>query len=193
MKRICVYCGSNPGKLAEYREAARMLGHELAVRNLGLVYGGASIGVMGAVADAVLEKGGEAIGVIPFALATREVAHSGLNDLFVVDSMHERKAKMAELSDGFIALPGGWGTIEEIFEMLTWAQLGFHQKPCGLLNISGYYDHLFTFLEHAIDQRFVREEYRPMIMMEQTADDLLDRYLKYQPPTVKKWIGPEET
>ena len=193
MKRICVYCGSSPGKLTEYREAARMLGHELAARNLGLVYGGASIGVMGAVADAVLEKGGEAIGVIPFALATREVAHSGLNDLFVVDSMHERKAKMAELSDGFIALPGGWGTIEEIFEMLTWAQLGFHQKPCGLLNISGYYDHLFTFLEHAIDQRFVREEYRPMIMMEQTADDLLDRYLKYQAPTVKKWIGPEET
>jgi len=193
MKRICVYCGSNPGKLTDYREAARVLGHELAARNLGLVYGGASIGVMGAVADAVLEKGGEAIGVIPLALATREVAHSGLNDLFVVDSMHERKAKMAELSDGFIALPGGWGTIEEIFEMLTWAQLGFHQKPCGLLNISGYYDHLFTFLEHAIDQRFVREEYRPMIMMEQTADDLLDRYMKYQAPTVKKWIGPEET
>ena len=193
MKRICVYCGSNPGKLTEYREAARVLGHALAARNLGLVYGGASIGVMGAVADAVLEKGGEAIGVIPFALATREVAHSGLNDLFVVDSMHERKAKMAELSDGFIALPGGWGTIEEIFEMLTWAQLGFHQKPCGLLNISGYYDHLFTFLEHAIDQRFVREEYRPMIMMEQTANGLLDRYMKYQAPTVKKWIGPEET
>ena len=193
MKRICVYCGSNPGKLTEYREAARVLGHALAARNLGLVYGGASIGVMGAVADAVLEKGGEAIGVIPFALATREVAHSGLNDLFVVDSMHERKAKMAELSDGFIALPGGWGTIEEIFEMLTWAQLGFHQKPCGLLNISGYYDHLFAFLEHAIDQRFVREEYRPMIMMEQTANGLLDRYMKYQAPTVKKWIGPKET
>lgn len=193
MKRICVYCGSSPGKLTEYRGAARMLGHELAARGLGLVYGGASIGVMGAVADAVLEKGGEAIGVIPFALATREVAHSGLNELFVVDSMHERKAKMAELSDGFVALPGGWGTIEEIFEMLTWAQLGFHQKPCGLLNISGYYDHLYTFLEHAIDQRFVQEEYRPMIMMEQTAGDLLDRYLQYQAPSVKKWIGPEET
>jgi uncharacterized protein (TIGR00730 family) len=193
MKRICVYCGSSPGKLSEYRGAARMLGHELAARGLGLVYGGASIGVMGAVADAVLEKGGEAIGIIPFALATREVAHSGLNELFVVDSMHERKAKMAELSDGFVALPGGWGTIEEIFEMLTWAQLGFHQKPCGLLNISGYYDHLYTFLEHAIDQRFVREEYRPMIMMEQTAGDLLDRYLQYQAPSVKKWIGPEET
>lgn len=193
MKRICVYCGSSPGKLTEYRGAARMLGHELAARGLGLVYGGASIGVMGAVADAVLEKGGEAIGVIPFALATREVAHSGLNELFVVDSMHERKAKMAELSDGFVALPGGWGTIEEIFEMLTWAQLGFHQKPCGLLNISGYYDHLYTFLEHAIDQRFVQEEYRPMIMMEQTAGGLLDRYLQYQAPSVKKWIGPEET
>jgi len=165
----------------------------LAARDLGLVYGGAGIGVMGAVADAILEKGGQAIGVIPYALATREVAHSGLDELFVVDSMHERKAKMAELSDGFIALPGGWGTIEEIFEMLTWAQLGFHKKPCGLLNISGYYDHLFTFLEHAIDQRFVREEYRPMIMMEQAAGDLLDRYQQYQAPSVKKWIGPEET
>jgi uncharacterized protein (TIGR00730 family) len=193
MKRICVYCGSSPGLLPDYRAAAQVLGHELAARGLGLVYGGASVGVMGAVADAVLEKGGQAIGVIPFALATREVAHDGLDELFVVDSMHERKAKMAELSDGFIALPGGWGTIEEIFEMLTWAQLGFHQKPCGLLNISGYYDHLYTFLEHAIDQRFVREEYRPMIMMEQTADGLLDRYQHYQAPSVKKWIGPEET
>jgi len=193
MKRICVYCGSSPGRRPEYRDAAQALGHELAARDLGLVYGGASVGVMGAVADAVLEKGGQAIGVIPFALATREVAHSGLDELFVVESMHERKAKMAELSDGFIALPGGWGTIEEIFEMLTWAQLGFHQKPCGLLNISGYYDHLFTFLEHAIDQRFVREEYRPMIMMEQTAGGLLDRYQSYQAPTVKKWIGPEQT
>jgi len=193
MKRICVYCGSSPGLLSDYRDAAQTLGHELAARGLGLVYGGASVGVMGAVADAVLEKGGQAIGIIPLALATREVAHSGLDELFVVDSMHERKAKMAELSDGFIALPGGWGTIEEIFEMLTWAQLGFHQKPCGLLNITGYYDHLFAFLEHAIDQRFVREEYRPMIMMEQTAGGLLDRYQTYQAPTVKKWIGPEET
>ena len=193
MKRICVYCGSSPGRKPEYRDAARALGHELAARGLSLVYGGASVGVMGAVADAVLEKGGQAIGVIPRALATREVAHDGLDELFVVDSMHERKAKMAELADGFIALPGGWGTIEEIFEMLTWAQLGLHQKPCGLLNISAYYDHLFTFLEHAIDQRFVREEYRPMIMMEQTAGGLLDRYQSYQAPLVKKWIGPEET
>ena len=121
MKRICVYCGSSPGRLSDYRDAARELGHELAARNIGLVYGGASVGVMGAVADAILEQGGQAIGVIPYALATREVAHNGLDELFVVDSMHERKAKMAELSDGFIALPGGWGTIEEIFEMLTWA------------------------------------------------------------------------
>ena len=193
MKRICVYCGSSPGRLSDYRDAARELGNELAARKIGLVYGGASVGVMGAVADAILEQGGQAIGVIPYALATREVAHSGLDELFVVDSMHERKAKMAELSDGFIALPGGWGTIEEIFEMLTWAQLGFHQKPCGLLNISGYYDHLFKFLEHAIDQRFVREEYRPMIMMEQTASGLLDRYQLYRAPSVRKWIGPEET
>lgn len=193
MKRICVYCGSSPGRLSDYRDAARELGNELAARNIGLVYGGASVGVMGAVADAILEQGGQAIGVIPYALATREVAHNGLDELFVVDSMHERKAKMAELSDGFIALPGGWGTIEEIFEMLTWAQLGFHQKPCGLLNISGYYDHLFKFLEHAIDQRFVREEYRPMIMMEQTASGLLDRYQLYRAPSVRKWIGPEET
>jgi uncharacterized protein (TIGR00730 family) len=193
MKRICVYCGSSPGKLPDYMESARTLGHELAARGLGLVYGGASVGVMGVVADAVLEKGGEAIGVIPYALATKEVAHSGLNELFVVDSMHERKAKMAELSDGFIALPGGWGTIEEIFEMLTWAQLGFHDKPCGLLNISSYYDHLVTFLEHAIDQRFVREEFRPMIMVNESASALLDRFGGYVAPQVKKWIGPEET
>jgi len=193
MNRICVYCGSSPGLLAGYRDAATELGHLLAGRGIGLVYGGASVGVMGAVADGVLEQGGEVIGVIPTALATREVAHDRLSELFVVDSMHERKAKMAELSDGFIALPGGWGTLEEIFEMLTWAQLGFHQKPCGLLNISQYYDHLYAFLEHAIHQRFVREEYRPMMMMENTAEALLDRFTHYRAPKVKKWIGPEET
>ena len=193
MKRICVYCGSSPGKLNEYREAARSLGHEMASRGLGLVYGGASVGVMGAVADAILERGGEAIGVIPYALATKEVSHHGLNELIVVDSMHERKARMAELSDGFIALPGGWGTIEEIFEMLTWAQLGFHEKPCGLLNVASYYDPLYTFLEQAIDQRFVKEDFRPMMMMENSAEILLDRFAVYRAPKVKKWIGPEET
>jgi uncharacterized protein (TIGR00730 family) len=193
MKMICVYCGSNPGRLPEYREAARLLGYEMAARGLGLVYGGASIGVMGAVADAMLERAGKVIGVIPVSLATREVSHKGLDELIVVDSMHQRKAKMAELSDGFIALPGGWGTIEEIFEMLTWAQLGFHEKPCGLLNVASYYDQLFAFLEYAIDQRFVKEEYRPMIMMDRAPAALLDRFSQYRAPKVRKWIGPEET
>jgi uncharacterized protein (TIGR00730 family) len=193
MKMVCVYCGSNPGRLPAYREAARLLGHEMASRGLGLVYGGASIGVMGAVADAVLERGGQAIGVIPYSLATKEVSHDGLDELIVVDSMHERKAKMAELSDGFIALPGGWGTIEEIFEMLTWAQLGFHEKPCGLLNVAAYYDQLFAFLENAIEQQFVKEEYRPMIIMDKIPGTLLDRFDHYCAPKVRKWIGPEET
>lgn len=193
MKRICVYCGSNPGLKDDYRQAATLLGNTLADRGLGLVYGGASVGVMGAVADGVLERGGEVIGVIPHALATLEVAHSGLTQLRVVGSMHERKAQMAELSDGFVALPGGWGTLEELFEMLTWAQLGFHTKPCGLLNISNYYDQLHAFLEHTIEQQFVREEYRPMMIMETTAEALLDRFETYDPPQVKKWIGPDET
>jgi hypothetical protein len=162
-------------------------------RGLDLVYGGASIGVMGAVADAVLERGGEAIGVIPRSLATKEVAHGELTELIVVGSMHERKAQMAELSDAFVALPGGWGTCEEIFEMLTWAQLGFHAKPCGLLNVDGYYDPLFAFLEHAITERFVKEEFRPMMIMEEDAGSLLDRFAAYRAPRVKKWIDAEET
>lgn len=193
MKRICVYCGSNPGRLPVYREIAAELGRELVGRDLALVYGGASIGVMGAVADAVLESGGEVIGVIPQSLAIREVAHTSLSELIVVNSMHERKALMAELADGFVALPGGWGTFEEIFEILTWAQLGIHSKPCGLLNIANYFDHLALFLQHAMDERFVREEYKPMIIMEQDPKLLLDRFSQYQPPQVRKWIGPDET
>ncbi len=193
MKTICVYCGSSPGILPDYRESARKLGYEMASRGLGLVYGGASIGVMGAVADAVLERGGTVTGVIPKSLATREVSHGGLDELIVVSSMHERKAKMAELSDGFIALPGGWGTIEEIFEMLTWAQLGFHEKPCGLLNVAAYFDHLFAFIEHSIEHQFVKQAHRPMIMMDDTPGALLDRFAAYRAPKVKKWIGPEET
>jgi uncharacterized protein (TIGR00730 family) len=168
--------------LPGYREAARELAHEMVARGLDLVYGGGSVGVMGAVADAVLERGGAVTGVIPRSLATKELAHDGLTELIVVGSMHERKAKMAELSDAFVALPGGWGTCEEIFEMLTWAQLGFHAKPCGLLNVAGYYDPLFAFLEHAIAERFVKEEYRPMMIME---DD--------PGPRVRKWIEAEET
>jgi len=193
MKRLCVYCGSNPGRQPVYREAAAALGRELVERNIALVYGGASIGVMGAVADAVLQNGGEVIGVIPQSLATREVAHTQLSELIVVTSMHERKAMMAELSDGFVALPGGWGTFEEIFEILTWAQLGIHAKPCGLLNVANYYDHLALFLQHAMDERFVREEYKPMIIMEQQPATLLDRFASYQPPQVRKWIGSDET
>jgi uncharacterized protein (TIGR00730 family) len=193
MKRICVYCGSSPGRLADYCDLAAQLGAALARRGIGLVYGGASIGVMGAVADAVLDGGGSAVGVIPRALASKEVSHDGLDELIVVSSMHQRKAKMAELSDGFIALPGGWGTIEEIFEMLTWAQLGFHRKPCGLLNAASYFDDLSRFLETAFDQKFVREEYRPMIMMDDSPDRLLDRFAGYQAPQVRKWIGREET
>ena len=193
MTRICVYCGSNPGKLPAYREAGRLLGNELARRGLGLVYGGASVGVMGAVADGVLEQGGSAIGVIPHFFATKEVAHHGLEELIIVNSMHERKSRMAELSDGFIALPGGWGTFEEIFEMLTWAQLGHHEKPCGLLNVESYYDELYRFLDKAIEQQFVKEAYRPMIMMDESPSGLLDRFDDYRAPRVKKWIGPEET
>ena len=192
MNYICVYCGSNPGKLPDYREAARLLGNELAARGLGLVYGGASVGVMGAVADGVLENGGSAIGVLPHFFATKEVAHDGLDELIIVNSMHERKARMAELSHGFIALPGGWGTFEEIFEMLTWAQLGHHEKPCGLLNVRSYYDDLYRFLERAIEQQFVKEEYRPMIMIEDSAPRLLDRFAGYRAPRVKKWIRAEE-
>ena len=193
MKRICVYCGSNPGSKPVFRQSGRELGRELAKRGLGLVYGGASVGVMGAVADGVLEAGGSAIGVLPHFFSTKEIAHRGLDELIIVNSMHERKAKMSELSDGFIALPGGWGTIEEIFEILTWAQLGHHAKPCGLLNIDSYYQELSAFLEKAIEQQFVREEYRPMIMIEDAAARLLDRFENYRAPRVKKWIGSEET
>ena len=193
MKRICVYCGSNPGRREDYRQAAEHLGRLVARNGLGLVYGGSSLGVMGAVADAALEGGAEVIGVIPRALATREVAHGGLADLRVVESMHERKAMMAELSDAFVALPGGWGTMEEIFEALTWGQLGLHRKPCGLLNVSGYFDHLRAFLEHATDEAFVKPEYRPMIIVDDDAGRLIERFRGYQPPNVRKWITEEET
>jgi uncharacterized protein (TIGR00730 family) len=193
VKSICVYCGSSPGRLPQYQQAAAELGRRLASRDITLVYGGASVGLMGVVADAVLDAGGKAIGVIPEALAVKEVAHAELSEQFIVHSMHERKARMADLSDGFIALPGGWGTLEEIFEILTWAQLGFHGKPCGLLNVHGYFDGLFSFLEHAIDEQFVKPIYRNMLIMAERSDELLERFESYQAPKVRKWLSPSET
>ncbi len=192
MNTICVYCGSSPGREPAYADAARDLGKLLADRGLSLVYGGAGVGIMGEVADAVLAGGGEAIGIIPEALAVKEVAHDGLTRQHVVKSMHERKALMAELSDGFIALPGGWGTFEEIFEMLTWAQLGFHEKPCGLLNAAGYYDHLHAFLEHAVEEGFVPPVCRSMLMVETNPEALLERFSSYRAPAVRKWITRDE-
>jgi hypothetical protein len=148
---------------------------------------------MGVVANAVLEQGGEVIGVIPESLATKELAHPALSELIVVGSMHERKARMAELADGFVALPGGWGTLEELFEVLTWAQLGLHEKPCGLLNVAGYFDHLFRFLDTAVEQHFVRDAHRAMLLMEDDPAALLDRFADYRAPRVRKWLKPEET
>jgi uncharacterized protein (TIGR00730 family) len=192
INKICVYCGSSPGKNPAYLTAADALAKAMCGRGIGLVYGGAAVGVMGAVANAVLEAGGEAIGVIPKSLAVKELAHTGLNELHVVESMHERKAMMADLADGFIALPGGWGTLEEIFEILTWAQLGFHDKPCGLLNIETYYDGLIEFLENSFEQEFVNPLYRPMLMTDKEPSGLLDQFANYTAPKVHKWMGEDE-
>jgi len=192
IKKICVYCGSSPGKNPAYADAARKLANAMCERGIGLVYGGAAVGIMGTVANAVLEAGGEAVGVIPKSLAVKEVAHDNLTELHVVASMHERKAMMAELADGFIALPGGWGTLEEIFEILTWAQLGFHHKPCGLLNIEGYYSGLIDFLEKSFEQQFVNDLCRPMLMTAHKPAALLDQFAVYRAPKVRKWMGQDE-
>lgn len=191
-RKICVYCGSSPGKNPAYSLAAAQLAKEMCKRDIGLVYGGAAVGVMGALANAVLEAGGEAIGVIPKSLAVKEVAHDNLSELHVVASMHDRKAMMAELADGFIALPGGWGTLEEIFEILTWAQLGFHDKPCGLLNIEGYYDDLIGFLENSFEQEFVNPLYRAMLMTDTQPAGMLNQFASYKAPKVRKWMGEDE-
>jgi len=188
MKRICVFTGSSTGSRAEYLAAARTMGDALVRRQIGLVYGGARIGLMGALADAVLAARGHVTGVIPKALVAREVAHAGLTDLRIVASMHERKALMADLADGFIALPGGWGTMEEFFEVLTWGQLGLHRKPCGLLNVGGFFDGLLSFIDHSIDEGFVRREHRPMVLVSESPDALLDRFGHYAPPDVEKLI-----
>lgn len=188
MKKICVYCGSSPGEGNHYSAAAEGLADELVARGLGLVYGGASVGVMGAIANAVMQRGGYVLGIIPDALMRKEIGNDHLSELRVVSSMHERKAAMAEAADGFIALPGGMGTLEEIFEILTWAQLGFHHKPCALLNVNGYYDHLITFLDHTVAQGFLRQSHRELLQVYDTPAALLDGFANYQAPAVTPWI-----
>ena len=175
MKAIAVYCGASPGVSDVYAEAARAMGRALVARGLALVYGGGNVGLMGVIADEVLRLGGQVYGVIPHALMEREVGHAGLTELFVVADMHERKAMMARLADGFIALPGGLGTLEELFEMLTWSQLGIHAKPVGVLNVAGFYDALIGFVAHARAQGFVRAQHAALMMVEPTPDALLDR------------------
>ena len=186
MQSVCVFCGSSPGNGSEYLEAARELGLALARRKLTLVYGGGNVGLMGQAARSCLEGGGEVTGVITRQLVNMEVALTSLKDLQVVDTMHERKARMAELSDGFIALPGGLGTLEEIFEVITWSQLAIHRKPCAFLNTSGYYDDLFKFLDHAVDEHFIGDVPRKMILVDCQPESLLDQMSAYQPPIIDK-------
>ena len=193
IRRICVFCGSRPGNRPEYVDAARKLGSLLAERSIGLVYGGARVGVMGAVADATLRGGGEVIGVIPKALVQHELAHDHLTELRVVASMHERKALMAELSDGVIALPGGYGTFEELFETLTWSQLGIHDKAFGVLNIGGFYDGLLALVDHAVDEGFIPEQHRALVLEATEPEAMLDLLTAYEPPPpVVKWLKPSD-
>ena len=189
IRRLAVFCGSNPGARPEYVEAARSLGRLLCARGIGIVYGGSSVGLMAALADTMLDELGDIIGVIPRMLVEREVANKALTDLRIVGSMHERKAMMAELADGFVALPGGIGTLEEFFEIWTWGQLGMHQKPCGLLNAAGYFDPLLQFLDRAVEEKFVREVHRSMVVVESDPSALLARFEAYEPPRVVKWIN----
>lgn len=187
MKRIAVFCGSASGASAAYTEGASLLGKTLAAQGIGLVYGGSSAGLMGAVAQSVLQEGGEAIGVIPTVLQEKEIAHTNLTELYIVDSMHERKAKMAELADAFIVMPGGAGTMEEFFEVFTWAQIGLHQKPIGLLNIAHYFDPLVSFFDHMTDERFLQEQYRTMLLVEESPEQLLASFHSHTPPAVKTY------
>jgi len=189
IRRLAIFCGSNPGARPEYIAAARSFGKLLADRGIGIVYGGSNVGLMAALADAISEERGDIIGVIPRMLVEREVANTTLADLRIVDSMHEPKRMMAELADGFIALPGGIGTLEEFFEIWTWGQLGMHNKPCGLLNVAGYFDPLLQFLDRAVEEKFVREVHRGMVVVESDPAALLARFEAYKPPRVVKWIN----
>ena len=178
MKRVCVFCGSSLGRNPVYAEAAKQLGNVLANRNLGLVYGGANVGMMGELANAALDAGGEVIGVVPTIFVEKEIAHTALSDLRIVNSMHERKAVMAELSDAFIALPGGFGTLDEFFEMVTWTQLGLHRKPCGVLNVCGYYSKLTDFLDFAVSEGFIKSHHRSLIQIDESSETLLKMFEK---------------
>lgn len=193
MRAICVFCGSSPGGRPAYGEAAAAMGRAIAARGLELVYGGGKVGLMGIAADAALAAGGRVTGVLPRALLEREVGHHGLSELHVVGSMHERKARMAELSDAFVALPGGFGTFEELCEVITWGQLGIHSKPCGLLNAEGYYDPLLTLFDRAVEERFVRPEHRAIVRVATTPAALLDELAEARLPPVEKWIDRSET
>ncbi|MEM8702409.1 MAG: TIGR00730 family Rossman fold protein [Pseudomonadota bacterium] len=193
MKSICVFCGSSFGTRTAYTETALETGRVIAEHGYRLVYGGAKVGLMGTVADGALKAGGEVVGVLPRALEEKELAHEGLNELHLVSSMHERKALMADLSDAFIALPGGAGTLEEIFEVWTWGQLGYHQKPCGFLNVEGYYDQLIAFLDHQTEEAFTKQAMRQMIQIADTPKALVDLFKSYEAPDTPKWIDRDET
>jgi uncharacterized protein (TIGR00730 family) len=192
MKRITVFCGSSFGNEAIYKEQATLLGQALAKQNIELVYGGANVGLMGAVADGVLNEGGKVIGVLPDFLRSKEIAHLGLTELILVESMHERKTKMNDLCDGVIALPGGFGTIEELFEMVTWAQLGLHKKPIAILNINGFYNSLIELTHIMVEKGFLKNVNQEMLLVSDTIDDLLDKMKNYVAPTVGKWIDKKE-
>lgn len=192
MKRITVFCGSSFGNEAIYKEQATLLGQTLAKHNIELVYGGANVGLMGAVADGVLNEGGKVIGVLPDFLRSKEIAHTGLTELILVESMHERKTKMNDLCDGVIALPGGFGTLDELFEMITWAQLGLHKKPIAILNINGFYDSLIELLQTMTDKGLLKEANQKMLLVSDDIEDLLDKMKNYTPPTVGKWIDKKQ-
>jgi uncharacterized protein (TIGR00730 family) len=190
--RVAVFCGSSAGNRPAYAEAARALGRALAGRGIGLVYGGGRVGLMGVVADTVLQAGGEAIGVIPEPLLRREVGHVGLSELVVVDSMHARKARMADLSDAFVALPGGFGTLEELLEVITWSQLGIHPKACALLDVAGFFDPLLRMFDHAVEEGFVRPAHRSLVVVERDPERLLDRLAAFRAPPAEPWIVPQQ-
>lgn len=192
MKSITVFCGSNSGFRPEYAEAAKNLASHLVERNIRIVYGGGKVGLMGIIADEVMRLGGEVVGIIPDSLEQREVGHRSITELKVVGSMHERKALMAELADGFIAMPGGIGTFEEFFEILTWAQLGFHEKPCGILNVAGYYNGLLALCDHAVTEGFLRPVHRQLILEDTEAASLLDKMENFRPKPTEKWLDRDD-